>query len=87
MYMLCIIYIIIAMVYYMYSHTVVSDMLLVKELSKSTHLSPPCFDHELPGEVGGGLWLQGPDHYALVQWISVTIYRRGTLTYLFAHTI
>ncbi len=38
MYMLCIIYIIIAMVYYMYSHTVVSDMLLVKELSKSTHL-------------------------------------------------
>ncbi len=43
---------------------------MVKELSKSTHLSPPCFDHELPGEVGGGLWLQGPDHYALVQWVS-----------------
>ena len=29
-------------------------------------LPPPRLDHELPGQLGSGLCLQGPNHYTLV---------------------
>lgn len=33
-------------------------------------LAPPGLDHELSGQVGGGLWLQRPDHDAFIQRVT-----------------
>lgn len=33
-------------------------------------LAPAGLDHELSGQVGGGLWLQRPDHDAFIQRVT-----------------
>lgn len=33
-------------------------------------LAPPGLDHELSGQVGGGLWLKRPDHDAFIQGVT-----------------